>query len=125
MTGKLSCKKIDFLILLFIAFFPKVLSSVYEVTDPFAYSSIGIAQMSKEQGRILVYPVTPKYDTMQHHAYFISERMGITSFLSTFSLVTGLSLKTILFLPINGLALVLLSYVFARILSKSRFFKML
>lgn len=120
MTEKLVWKEVVLLTLLFIAFFPKILSCIGEVTGHFAYSHIGIAQKSAKEGHISVHSVVPRDGTMQQHAYSISERTGITSLLVVINLITGLPLKTVLFLPINGFALILLSYVFARTLSKSR-----
>jgi len=106
--------------LFLLAAFPKILSFTGEVIDTFAYSSEGIAQASVIKGTILVQPTLSKGGTRQDQVNVISSRTGITALLVIINQITGLPLETIIFLPIIGIALLPISYVFARNFSKSK-----
>jgi hypothetical protein len=110
---------------------PKLVTYINQVNDPFMYSSIAVAEKSLQQDRILVNPfqLPPSLPgrisasgspfSWQSDGNGISVRVVVTSFLTIFSRVTGLTLSQILFLPLGGLIIDLLAFALGRALSKS------
>jgi hypothetical protein len=101
---------------------PKIISSVNGVIDPFTYSPMAVAQASLDSQRILIHPgiFEPGTGNFDTHAYFISERAAVTTILATVSIVTGLPVSSFRFMPVNGIILIILSYVLARVFTKSK-----
>lgn len=109
-----------FLLLLFeLCAFPKILLSIYRVTDPFFYSPISVSQESMKMGHILIHPFEPVGDTLQRHAHFISERAALTSLIIIISQIIGIPPRDLLFIPVNGIILMILSFVLARLFTNS------
>ena len=112
-------KLLLWLILLIIALVPKALSSIYQVGDPFAYSTIATSQMSINSGHIAIHPFEPIGGTLQLHANALSERSAVTSLLVVISQVLNLPINGLIFIPLNGVIFLILSYALARSISKS------
>ena len=70
-------------------------------------------------GHILIHPFEPVGGTLQHHADSLSERASVTSLLTIISQVTGTQVESLLFFPLNGLILLVLSFALAKLISKS------
>lgn len=93
-----------------------------ENVDPYAFSTIGNAQQMLNNGHYQINPFSQVSSSWQEHANGISERPAPSMLITIFSLVTGLSIWNISFLPIIGLIFLLLFFVFARIFSGSTWF---
>ncbi len=92
--------------------------SYNQVIDHFTYSSIGLARSCSEDGRVVLTPFSGQTG-WNTHADSVSLRFLPTMLLVFLEQTTGLSLKTLVFLPIGGLILAVLSYVFAKNLTGS------
>ncbi len=114
-----SAEKIWFIVVFVVSFFPKILSSIYGVTDSFTYSAVAVSQVSADTGHVQFHPFLGQGD-FQQHANFISERAAVTSLLVTIHLVTGVPIADMRFLPINSIVLIPLSYALAKLLTGSR-----
>ena len=125
-------KALVFVAVILLLMAPKIVTFMNQANDAFVYSSIAIAQASCEQNRLIIGPfkLPPSLPgatgppagspfSWQSHADGISERVLVTSFLVTFSRVTGLTLREMLFLPVGGIVIVLLAYALGKALSKS------
>jgi hypothetical protein len=107
------------IIFILVCIFPKILSSTNETGDPFTYSTIAVSQASIDAGHILIHPFEPVGGTLQHHADSLSERASVTSLLIVISQVTGTQVENLIFFPLNGLILLVLSFALAKLVSKS------
>ena len=67
------------LVVLVLAIYPKVLTFVEQVSDPFLYSSMAVAQVSYEQNKILVHPFQPRALAITRKWYI---RAGCCNFFS-------------------------------------------
>ncbi len=107
------------IIFILVCIFPKVLLSTNETGDPFTYSTIAVSLASIDTGHILIHPFEPVGGTIHHHADSLSERASVTSLLTIISQVTGTQVENLIFFPLNGLILLILSFALAKLISKS------
>ncbi len=101
------------------ALIPKILSSEWEVNDPFIYPPLAVTQVALDQNHLITHPFESNGGTLQWSANSVSERMGVISLLVIISRLTGLSPEAIHTLPLNGIILFVLGYTLARRLLRS------
>ncbi len=99
---------------------PRVIISINEIIDPFAFSTITLSQLYLEKGEAVIRPFDHPISPWQSHANDLSVRIVAPAFLTILSQVTSISLDTLLYLPINGIIFILLAYVLGLVFSKSR-----
>lgn len=98
---------------LLIILMPSIILSLDEYIDPFAFHTVGLAQIYYREGRYFPSPITMRYG-WQSIANGISIRFVPTLFLLVLSQITGISLWHLLFLPIIGIILPLFAYLICK-----------
>lgn len=104
---------------------PNVYYSSLEVTDSFLYPRIAISEISLDSGRIVTADNVDKYTILSSDVRGLSETPLLTSLLVIIGILTGLSLKTIQFIPICGILSLIICFSLAYKVNKSIFYSLI
>ena len=113
-------RKYVFILLILIALVvPRIIVSMNQIIDPFAYSTAALSEHYLQTGRITINPFNPT-SMWTSHADTLSVRIIPPTLLAVLSSVTSISLDTLPFIPIVGVLFIFLSYVFGLVFSNSK-----
>jgi hypothetical protein len=104
-----------------VSILPLLLLYFRGVSNEFQFENIALSQLTLNDHKLILAPFDSS-GIIQIHANGQSLRFVPTLILAILSAVTGLSLKTIQFLPICGVALIPLFYVFGKRILKSNLY---
>lgn len=109
-----------YLLLAIIALLPIFIMTYTENIDPFSFSTAGLAQTYSKAESYFPYPYKIENSvTWQFHANEVSMRIVPVLLLVMLENVTGLSISTLLFIPLIGIFFALLIFLIAKQLVKS------
>lgn len=114
-----------FLFLTIVALIPPILTYREEFTDIFVHSPIAVAEMSSQDGRLIVNPFPKAKVFWQYNANFISIRTAVISLLIQLSNILGIPIYKLTFVPIIGFLNLILSFSLARLLIKNNLYALL